>query len=233
VSKPRDEILFRIRAGLGRAGSDRRMREDIADRLARRPPRHDRPAVPGDLARSFESCLTAVRGGFRRTGADAVMQAIGDCLDEHELPPELMAAPALEALTWPEGWTVSFGPTRGDDRVSVTPCFAAVAETGSVVLVSGRDTPTSLNFLPEVHIVLLNPDQLVANVEDVWPRLRAAGAPPRTVNFITGPSKTADVEQTIEYGAHGPRALEVILINSPIADRADADTPSEVNHDTE
>ncbi len=94
----------------------------------------------------------------------------------------------------------------------MTPCFAAVAETGSVVLVSGPESPTSLNFLPEFHVVLVYADQLVRHVEDVWGRLRRAGVSPRTVNFITGPSKTADVEQTIQYGAHGPRGLDVIFI---------------------
>lgn len=211
MSSARDEILARVRAALGRDGLDRNTRERLDRRLAD-PPLHDRPAVDPDLVGSFESRLTAVQGVFRATGHDGVMDAIAACLDEHGVERKLIAAPAIEHLPWPSDWSVTFGASRGDDRVSVTPCFAAVAETGSLVLVSGRDTPTSLNFLPEFHIVVVHDGQLVRHVEDVWVKLRKAGISPRTVNFITGPSKTADVEQTIQYGAHGPRGLDVIFI---------------------
>jgi len=211
MSSARDEILRRIRAGLGREEVDPASRERLDARIGD-PPRHRRPKVDPDLARSFEAGLTAVQGTVTRTGPDGVMDAIGACLDRHGCGRRLIAAPALQHLSWPGDWTVTFGATRGDDRVSVTPCFAAVAETGSVVLVSAPDTPTSLNFLPEFHIVLADAGQLVRHVEDVWVKLRQAGITPRSVNFITGPSKTADVEQTIQYGAHGPRGLDVVLV---------------------
>ena len=212
MSSARDEILGRIRSALGRDAVDRDTRERLDRRLVD-PPRHDRPAVIPDLVQAFESKLTAVQGVFETTDDEGVMDAVAARLDAHGVDRRLIAAPALAHLPWPADWDVTFGPSRGDDRVSVTPCFAAVAETGSVVLVSGPDTPTSLNFLPEFHIVLVQADQLVRHVEDVWVKLREAGISPRTVNFITGPSKTADVEQTIEYGAHGPRGLDVIFID--------------------
>lgn len=211
MSSARDEMLARIRAALGREAVDRDTRGRLDRRLSD-PPMHERPGVDADLVKSFETKLTAVQGAFKTTSGDGVMDAIAVCLDEHGVDRTLIAAPALEELPWPTDWTVTFGPSRGGDRVSVTPCFAAVAETGSVVLVSGPDTPTSLNFLPEFHIVLVRADHLVRHVEDVWVKLRKAGISPRTVNFITGPSKTADVEQTIQYGAHGPRALDVVFI---------------------
>lgn len=211
MSSARDEIFGRIRSALGRDAVDHETRERL-DRRLTNPPLHDRPAVGPDLVGSFESKLSAVQGVLERSDNDGVMDAIAGRLDAHGVPRRLIAAPALADLPWPADWDVTFGPTRGEDRVSVTPCFAAVAETGSVVLVSGPDTPTSLNFLPEFHVVLVHARQLVRHVEDVWGRLREAGISPRTVNFITGPSKTADVEQTIEYGAHGPRGLDVIFI---------------------
>lgn len=104
---------------------------------------------------------------------------------------------------------------RGEDRVALTPALAGVAETGTLVLESGADKPTALNFLPEHHVVALRASELVASPEDVWDRLReaASGGPlPRTVNLITGPSRTGDIELTIHLGAHGPRALHVLLI---------------------
>jgi L-lactate dehydrogenase complex protein LldG len=87
------------------------------------------------------------------------------------------------------------------------------------MLVSGSATPTTLNFLPDTHIVVVNADQVVATYEDGWDRLRAAGAMPRAVNFITGPSRTGDIEQRIELGAHAARRLHIILVDDrPRAD---------------
>ena len=212
MSTARDDILGRIRSALGREKLESKIRADLDERLQRPLSSCERPPVDDDLVRAFESGLTSVHGGFRRVEEARLMEAVGECLAEIGAERRIIAAPALEDLPWPKDWNVTFGASKGDDRVSVTPCFAAVAETGSLVLLSGPDSPTSLNFLPELHIVLVHPDQLVRNVEDVWPRLRAEGAPPRAVNFITGPSKTADIEQTFEYGAHGPRSLNVIYI---------------------
>ena len=82
------------------------------------------------------------------------------------------------------------------------------------MLLSGPDHPTTLNFLPDTHIVVLRASQVVGPYEDAWARLRAAAtAMPRTVNFVTGPSRTADIEQTIQLGAHGPRRLHIVLID--------------------
>ena len=91
-----------------------------------------------------------------------------------------------------------------------------MAETGTLMLISGPQTPTTLNFLPDTHIVVLRAEQVVATYEDGWDLLRAGReAPeglPRAVNFITGPSRTGDIEQRIELGAHGPRRLHIVLV---------------------
>lgn len=211
MSSARDEILGRIRAALGRQKLPPDTRAAL-DRRVARPPAYDLPDVGDDLVGSFESSLTAVHGGFHATSPDGLMDTIAACLDKHDLDRTLIAAPSLRDLEWPEAWQVTFGASTGDDKVSVTPCFTAVAETGSVVLLSSPESPTSLNFLSDFHIVVVHADQLVRHVEDVWKRLRKSGVSPRVVNFITGPSKTADVEQTIQYGAHGPRSLDVIFV---------------------
>jgi L-lactate dehydrogenase complex protein LldG len=90
-----------------------------------------------------------------------------------------------------------------------------VAETGTLILTSGPDNPTTLNFLPENHIVILFADDIAGNYEDVWDRLRRMNGSnlPRTVNMITGPSRTGDIEQTIELGAHGPRRLHIMIVD--------------------
>jgi len=78
---------------------------------------------------------------------------------------------------------------------------------------SGANSPTSLNFLPDNYLCILRRERLVKHIEDVWQRLRDEHTGlPRAINFITGPSRTADVEQTIQLGAHGPRRLHVILL---------------------
>ncbi len=110
------------------------------------------------------------------------------------------------------------GRVEDADPVGVTACFAGIAETGTLMLISGPESPTRNNFLPDTHIVVLRAAQVVASYEDGWTRLRAArhaagqSPMPRTVNFITGPSRTGDIEQRIELGAHGPRRLHIVLI---------------------
>jgi L-lactate utilization protein LutB len=119
-------------------------------------------------------------------------------------------APALAEFAWPSALRPEFGTTDGRASLGVSRALAGVAETGSLALASGPDTPTGLNFLPEFHIVVLARHQLVAHLEDAW---AAVGWPrPRAINLITGPSRTADVEQTLQLGAHGPRQLHVILL---------------------
>jgi L-lactate dehydrogenase complex protein LldG len=94
------------------------------------------------------------------------------------------------------------------------------------MLISGAQTPTTLNFLPEAHIVVVRRDQVVATYEDGWDRLRTVettGGLPRAVNFVTGPSRTADIEQHIELGAHGPGRLHIVLIEDVRVARSERD----------
>ena len=146
--------------------------------------------------------------------------AIADYLRSHNLPQALRhgADPLLKKLPWKKGapsLRLSEGRADPADEVSVAHAFAGVAETGTLILLSGPDNPTTLNFLPETHIVVLESGDLVGTYEEVWTRLRekfGEGEMPRTVNMITGPSRTADIEQTLELGAHGPRRLHVIIL---------------------
>jgi L-lactate dehydrogenase complex protein LldG len=106
------------------------------------------------------------------------------------------------------------GPSDGHDLNALSVAFAAIAETGTVALVSGADNPTTLNFLPDNQIVVVRRDDIFADYESVFLRLRVAfgkGFAPRTVNFITGPSRSADIEQTLLLGAHGPRRLHIVI----------------------
>ena len=133
------------------------------------------------------------------------------------LPAELLLAPDpfLDRIPWDVRPLLKIrrGRAGAEDAVSLTPCFAAIAETGTLMLVSGAETPTTLNFLPDTHIVVVRGDQIVATYEDGWDRLRVRGGLPRAINFITGPSRTGDIEQRIELGAHGPRRLHIVIVD--------------------
>lgn len=128
-------------------------------------------------------------------------------LGAQNLPSRLVAAPhpLLDAVEWSAGWQVASRGAGGDDRVGLAVAFCSIAESGSLVLLSGPDSPTTLNFLPAGRIV--------PRMEDAWDLLRGErGELPRAINIVSGPSRTADVEQTIQLGAHGPRRLHVLLL---------------------
>ncbi len=177
----------------------------------------------------FAEMAEEVQSTVARVGSlAAVPEAIARYLAAENLPAELVMAPDpnLDEIPW-NTWPllqIRRGRAEAEDRVSLTPCHAAIAETGTLMLISGAHTPTTLNFLPETHIVVVRRDQVVATYEDGWDRLRTASrteALPRAVNFITGPSRTADIEQHIELGAHGPRRLHIVLVEDVQAARSE------------
>jgi L-lactate dehydrogenase complex protein LldG len=104
-------------------------------------------------------------------------------------------------------------PTLGHDAIGITGCYCAIAETGTLVFVTGTGTPTATFLLPETHVAIVRVDQIVPAMEDAFARIRAEfGALPRAVNLVSGPSRTGDIEQTIVLGAHGPRRMHVVLV---------------------
>ncbi len=155
----------------------------------------------------------------RVASPEEIPGALSDFLKSHNLGSTVKLAPhpELENLPWAEKaptLTLAAGIAADSDEVSLTRAFGGVAETGTLMLQSGAASPTTLNFLPENHVVVLKASEIGGSYEDVWDRLRqefGAGVLPRTVNCITGPSRTGDIEQTIQLGAHGPRRLHVIL----------------------
>jgi L-lactate dehydrogenase complex protein LldG len=191
------------------------LRRTLDERL-RRPSPNLRPAVGGDPVERFVAKMRAVNGIVTRVpDLAAVAPVVGTHLETHRLPARLVVAPdpALDPIPWSNALEVERRAATGDDRASVTGAFAGIAETGTLMLLSGPESPTTLNFLPDDHLVVLAESRIVRHLEDGWAWLRQeVPAMPRTVNLITGPSKTADVELTIQEGAHGPRRLHVILV---------------------
>lgn len=147
---------------------------------------------------------------------------MAEWLRGQNLPREFVLAPILADLNWGDETALSprIGPATTADTVGVSLAHGAAAETGTVMMISGQDTPTTLNFVPDVEVIVLSKKDISAGMEGCWDQLRAYKAQnpmPRAVNFVTGPSRTADVEATMVLGAHGPRRLHLVLVdeNSP------------------
>jgi len=222
MSEAREQILAGIRRSLKRGRLDAARETELRDRVAA----HRRNLVPARAAALddpgrvdlFVEMAEGVQATVARVNSPAaVPEAVARYLAAENLPADLVLAPdlSLDDILWDARPLLRTrrGRAEAGDRVGLTRCFVAIAETGTLMLISGAETPTTLNFLPDTHIVLVYADQVVATYEDGWDRLRTDGGMPRAINFITGPSRTGDIEQRIELGAHGPRRLHIILVD--------------------
>ncbi len=149
--------------------------------------------------------------------AASVPGAVADYLASHNLPSEMVMSPhpELQAIPWGDRplLRIWMGRAEDTDLVSVQHAFAAVAETGTLMFPSAPERPVTINLLPDTAVVVLRASRIVGPYEDAWDLLRAEmGDMPRNVMWVTGPSRSADIEQTLELGAHGPRRLHIVLI---------------------
>ncbi len=168
----------------------------------------------------FAAMAEKVSASVERVASpEDVPAAVAHYLRDHNLPLEILtgADPALAALPWEREPHLErrTGASDGHDAVSLSRAFGGVAESGTLVLLSGPDNPTTLNFLPDTHLVMLAADDVAGDYETVLARIRerfGKGVLPRTVNLVTGPSRSADIEQTLILGAHGPRALHIFIV---------------------
>lgn len=214
MSESRSAILSAIRGSLGRTELPKETVAEL-ERGLREPKARILPRVDGDVVEFFLVRARALSMTVARVPSRAEVPAAAvDYLTEHDLPKRLVVASALKDLQWPDGVGVRHGATQQADPVSVTACYAAVAETGSLVMLSGPETPTTLNFTPDDMIAVLGRRDIVAHQEEVWQRIRRERKTlPRTINLVSGPSRTADIEQVVQLGVHGPRRVHVILVD--------------------
>jgi L-lactate dehydrogenase complex protein LldG len=216
-------VLDGIRRSL-KGGTDAARAAELEARLRQHPagpiPKRGQRDARGRVELFVEMAEFSAATLTRLRSTDEVPDAVAEYLARQNLPAQLRLAPDPRVANLP--WNrrpilmLKRGRSNGEDLVSLTPAFAGVAETGTLALVSGAQTPTTLNFLPETHIVLIEADQILGTMEEVWAKLRSAFGEevmPRTLNYITGPSRSADIEQTLQMGAHGPRRLHILLVD--------------------
>jgi len=224
TSKAREEIFRRIRTAQNRSAPGAEDRAVADDYLARHPA-GPQPQPYADVRAQFTAMAQRMASTVEETGSLAeAPAAIARYLATQGIAPRAVAWPALRGLPWDgSGVEVEFRPPRrdesqGSDLVGVTGAFCAIAETGTLVLLSGADSPASTHLLPETHIALLAADRIVPTMEHVFELLRGErggeSMMPRAINMVSGPSRTGDIEQTIVLGAHGPYRVHIVIAAS-------------------
>lgn len=217
----RDAILGRIRKKTG--GDDAGRRAAVSERLRTAPagviPARGQLPDKGRVELFCRMAEAVAASVDRVARAEDVPGTVAAYLRTKNLPATVRMGvdPRLAAMDWAtqKALEVRTGRSDGHDEVCVSHALGAIAETGTLALASGNDNPTTLNFLPEHHVVVVDAKDIAGDYEAVLDRVRATygkGAMPRTLNLVTGPSRSGDIEQTIILGAHGPRALHIVVV---------------------
>jgi len=220
TSTARRRILDRIRRAQGRAGEPLPSeREAVNDALARHTP-GPQPTVGADRVAHFEAQAHRMSSTTDRVATLAeVPAAIAAYLDAQGLARKAVCWNTFAGLDWVgAGIEVEARRPQGDDMLGISGAFVAVAETGTLMMLSGPDTPASMHLLPETHVAIVAADRVVAHYEEGFALIRAErGQLPRATNLVSGPSRTGDIEQTIVLGAHGPYRVHIVIVGAGAA----------------
>ncbi len=215
TSAARAAIFSRIRQAQNRPEQPTQAELDqVQQYLASHAP-GPRPDLGTDMVARFRQQAERTSQTLDRVNSlDEVPTAAARYLAGLSLQPRAIAWRTLDGLPWQQaGIAVEFRKPVNEDLVGVTGCFCAVAETGTLMLLSGPDTFSSAALLPETHIAIVPESRVVGTIEDAFALAKKErGEMPRATNFISGPSRTGDIEQTIVLGAHGPYRVHVILV---------------------
>ncbi len=209
-------ILNRIRsANESHRGPGVDSAQDVASHL-RDHKRGPLPTMKWERLARFKQCSIEAASTIDEVDSRAqVPVAVARYLAENELPATGVCWPELGDLDWGGvGLEIEARPANGDDKSGITGSYCGLAETGTLVLLSGEQTYATTSLLPDTHIALVSASRIVPCMEDAWDLFREEiGDFPRQVNFISGASRTADIEMTLVYGAHGPFRVHVIIVD--------------------
>lgn len=212
----KENILRRVRESLLKNGVDQEAERRAAQAHIQAHTIGPRPQVPDDLVTRFMLRCDAMQTTRDRVATQAeVPQAVARYLEANELPRVAVCWPQFAGLDWQaQNISMEARPAAGSDLVGVTGTFCAIAETGTLMLLSGPETAATTSLLPETHIAIVPARRIVKYMEEGWQLMRdELGQNPRAVNFVSGPSRTADIENTINVGAHGPYRVHVIVVD--------------------
>ncbi|MEH6652460.1 MAG: LUD domain-containing protein [Motiliproteus sp.] len=222
-SSSRQQIMANLHRGLNRDTDNSRAKSAVLERISQRPrstiPARSQLDHSGQVELFKAMALEAVAELLPLDSIDQLPAAVDEFMQQNQQQQLIMASSAqLTALDWSQATHTQIKQrvVLAGDVVSLTSSFAGIAETGTLMLHSGSDSPTTLNFLSDIHLVVLQTSTIVGCYEDGWQALRqqqSDGSWPRTVNMITGPSRSADIEQKLQMGAHGPKRLVIFLVD--------------------
>jgi L-lactate dehydrogenase complex protein LldG len=218
----RGDTLARVREALSVTQGDAQRitaAEDYVAAHAQGP----RPAMPADLTARFIHRARDMASTVETISTPAeIPHAVARYVDGLDLPDAIAAQKSRLGVCWPEfasldwdgaGLSIEARPTQGRDRLGITGAFCAIAETGTLVFTTSPATPTATALLPDTHVAVLRASRIVSGMEEAFALVRAGhGKLPRAVNFISGPSRTGDIEQTIVLGAHGPFRVHILVL---------------------
>ncbi|HCH24889.1 MAG TPA: hypothetical protein DE179_11415 [Oceanospirillaceae bacterium] len=213
----RHQILSRIRKGLGRHALSVDKQQALTAAMAQPSrnlvPQRAQASGPAAIDMFIAMATEAAAEIIHLDKLAQLPEQLKSLLPERDARPLVIASETqLTSLDWQAAGVVTAQRVaQKGDLISLTSCMTGVAETGTLVLKSGASSPTTLNLLPDIHCVVLFKDQIIGGYEDAWDLVRQEKLP-RTVNFITGPSRSADIEQKLQMGAHGPKRLIIYLI---------------------
>ena len=211
----RDDILQRVRKRLGRSAANAPAGLAAVDAWLAARRQGPRPPVEGDLVRRFREQSLRYSSTVDEVASLAeAPAAVARYLQAQGLPVKAVCWPILRGLPWQAaGLEVEFRGAGDADLVGITSCFGAIAETGTLMLCSGEATPATVSLLPETHVAIVPASLILPGMEEAWALAREQlGEMPRAVNFISGPSRTGDIEQTIVLGAHGPYRVHLVVV---------------------
>ncbi len=213
----RELILGRIRERLGRTADNAAPAAAEVDATLAAHAAGPRPPPDADLIAAFRLRSEELSSTVDEVSSMAeVPRAVATYLAAHGLPHRAVCAPDMAGLDWSgAGITVDARAAVDGDLVGITGCFRAIAETGTLMLCTAPGSPATVSLLPETHVAVVPAPTFVAAMEDAFAAARAAfGQLPRAVNFVSGPSRTGDIEQTIVLGAHGPYRVHIVIVRN-------------------
>jgi L-lactate dehydrogenase complex protein LldG len=224
MSTARDNVLGRVREALGKHERDAAGLAAAEAYIAAHA-QGPRPALSDDAVERFMRRARDMESTVERIADRSEIPArIARYIEGLHLPAALAAQTSHEGVCWPEfgaldwagaGLKIQARPTTGGDHLGITGVFCAIAETGTMVILSGADTPTATTLLPETHVAVVPAERIVGTMEDAFALIRRErSAWPRAVNLISGPSRTGDIEQTIVLGAHGPFRVHILVLSA-------------------